>query len=244
MVADLLHEDEVELLDSRVEPVDYDLPAITTGGRWWVSGHARRRAAGRRSGSSSSRCSRGSGRRSSSTCRRSTARWPSAGVPWKTEAEVYRSDLAGRLPDGLTRPAGARRLRPRRDCRRRSGSRRSRSARRRGTRRGTSARRTSSAGSRPAAPWRRSASCATSSGRCNTYATGRLAVQVVPMLMSDEIWQHPLCAAFDDELRDPAARGRGRLGRPGRRGRRAARPAQPRRRLPQQPAGRRRTTTW
>ena len=36
----------------------------------------------------------------------------------------------------------------------------------------------------------------------NTYATGRLEVQVVPMLMSDEIWQHPLCAAFDDELRD------------------------------------------
>jgi thiamine kinase-like enzyme len=35
-----------------------------------------------------------------------------------------------------------------------------------------------------------------------TYATGRLAVQVVPMLMSDDLWQHPLCAAFDDELRD------------------------------------------
>ena len=35
----------------------------------------------------------------------------------------------------------------------------------------------------------------------NIYATGRLAVQVVPILMSDEAWQHPLCAAFDDDLR-------------------------------------------
>src|SRR4051794_10540433 len=39
MVADLLHQDGVELVDSRVGPFDYDLPAITTGGRWWVSGH-------------------------------------------------------------------------------------------------------------------------------------------------------------------------------------------------------------
>ena len=32
----------------------------------------------------------------------------------------------------------------------------------------------------------------------DTYATGRLAVQVVPILMSDEVWQHPLCAPFGD----------------------------------------------
>ena len=37
-----------------------------------------------------------------------------AGVPWKTEAEVYRSDLADRLPDGPDGAARARRLRPRR----------------------------------------------------------------------------------------------------------------------------------
>ena len=40
MVADLLGEESVGLVDVRVEPVDYDLPAITTAGRWWVSGHA------------------------------------------------------------------------------------------------------------------------------------------------------------------------------------------------------------
>ena len=59
------------------------------------------------------------------------------------------------------------------------------------------------------------------------------------MLMSDEIWQHPLCAAFDGELRDRLRAAAGRRAGAGRRGRRAARPAQPRRRLPQQPAGRR-----
>ena len=76
MVADLLHEDSVELLDSRVDPVDYDLPAITTGGRWWVSGHVATECARAPFRSSSSRCSRGSARRSSSSCPRSSARWP------------------------------------------------------------------------------------------------------------------------------------------------------------------------
>ena len=34
------------------------------------------------------------------------------------------------------------------------------------------------------------------------YTSGRLNVQVIPMLMSDDVWQHPLCSAFDAELRD------------------------------------------
>jgi hypothetical protein len=34
-----------------------------------------------------------------------------------------------------------------------------------------------------------------------TYTTGRLELQVVPMLVSDEIWRHPLCAPFDEDLR-------------------------------------------
>src|SRR3954463_14310899 len=104
MVADLLHEDEVELLDARVDPVDYHLPAITTGGRWWVSGHA------------------------ATTCARAPFRlfvkqvqsWERSplfafvpeeyheqavsGVPWKTEADVYRSDLIHLLPEGLSAP--------------------------------------------------------------------------------------------------------------------------------------------
>ena len=104
MVAELLHEDTVELVDSRVDPVDYDLPTITTGGRWWVSGHA------------ATQCSRAPFRffvKQVQSWERSPffAHVPEefremavAGVPWKTEADVYRSDLAERLPDGLTVP--------------------------------------------------------------------------------------------------------------------------------------------
>src|SRR3954471_21074884 len=104
MVATLLHEDEVELLDARVDPVDYDLPAITTGGRWWVSGHV------------ATPCSRAPFRMFVKQVQ-SWERSPFfefvpdefrelavAGVPWKTEADVYRSELVNRLPEGLTVP--------------------------------------------------------------------------------------------------------------------------------------------
>ena len=39
-MADLLHQDESSCSTYSVEEVDYDLPAITTGGRWWVAGQA------------------------------------------------------------------------------------------------------------------------------------------------------------------------------------------------------------
>jgi hypothetical protein len=200
MVADLLHEDEVELLDSRVDPVDYHLPAITTGGRWWVSGHA------------ATRCSRAPFRlfvKQVQSWERSPffqfvaeehREMAVAGVPWKTEAEVYRSDLARRLPDGLTAPRALGVF----DLDAMSSSiwleevparpatwdlpRFERAAYLLGR----------FSGSPDLAPL---ASLRHIEWSMNTYREGRLAVQVVPMLMSDEIWQHPLCAAFDDELR-------------------------------------------
>ena len=104
MVADLLAVDQVELDDVCVEEVAYDIPAITTASRHWVSGTA--------------------------TTADGTEPWrifvkhiqswerhpffqyvpaefqemAAAAVPWRTEAEVYRSDLAERLPEGLTMP--------------------------------------------------------------------------------------------------------------------------------------------
>ena len=51
-----------------------------------------------------------------------------------------------------------------------------------------------------------------------SYARGRVEVDVIPMLMGDEVWQHPLCAAFDDDLREPDARGRVPARRPRSRG--------------------------
>ncbi len=200
IVADLLHEDAVELLDSRVDPVDYDLPAITTGGRWWVSGHA-------------------ATRRSRAPFRifvkqvQSWERSPffqfvpeefreqaAATVPWKTEAEVYRSDLAHLLPDGLTAPRALGVF----DLDATSSSiwleevpvrpatwdlpRFERAAYLLGR----------FSGSPALAPL---AALRHVDWTLSTYTSGRLAVQVVPLLMGDEIWQHPLCAAFDDELR-------------------------------------------
>ena len=200
MVADLLHEDTVELVDSRVDPVDYDLPAITTGGRWWVSGHV------------TTQCARAPFRLFVKQVQ-SWARSPffamvpeelreeaAAGVPWRTEAEVYRSDLADRLPDGLTVPralgvfdvdATACSIwleevptRPATwDTRRHE-----RAAYLLGR----------LSGSPALAPL---AGLRDVEWSLQTYASGRLDAQVVPILMSDEVWQHPLCAAFDDDLR-------------------------------------------
>jgi hypothetical protein len=108
MVAELLHEERVELLDVLVEPVDYDQPALTTAGRWWVSGHV---------GTSSRTAAYRLFVKQVQSWERSPlfAMVPEelqevavAGVPWRTEAEFYRTGLAGRLadrlPDGLSVP--------------------------------------------------------------------------------------------------------------------------------------------
>ena len=200
MVAAHLGQDSVELLESRAEPVDYDLPSITTGGRWWVSGQVK------------TECGRVPYRFFVKQVQ-SWERHPFfafvqeefrelavAGVPWKTEAEVYRSDLARRLPQGLSAPRalGVFDL----DA-------------------SSSAIWIEEVPARPA-NWdrQRYERAAHLLGRLSAsrelapltglrdvdwsltmYANGRLAVQVVPLLMGEELWQHPLCAAFDDELR-------------------------------------------
>ena len=200
MVASHLGQDSVELLESRVDAVDYDLPAITTGGRWWVSGHAE------------AECGRVPFRFFVKQVQ-SWDRHPFfafvpeefrelavAGVPWKTEAEVYRSDFAHRLPQGLSAPralgvfdvdASSSAIWmeevPSRlanwNCQRYE-----RAAHLLGR----------LAASRELAPL---AELRDVEWSITTYANGRLAIQVVPLLTGEEVWQHPLCAAFDDELR-------------------------------------------
>ena len=200
MVADLLHEDEVELLDSRVEPVDYHLPAITTGGRWWVCGHA------------ATPCAKAPFRlfvKQVQSWSRSPLfvhvpeelrEWAAATVPWRTEADVYRSPLAELLPAGLGAPRAVGVF----DLDETSSSiwleevptqpatwdrtRYERAAFLLGR----------FSGKRALAPL---VGLRHMDWTMGVYAAGRLDTQVVPILMSDEVWQHPLCAAFDEELK-------------------------------------------
>ena len=104
MVADVLGAETVTLLDVNVDPVDYDLPAITTAGRWWVSGRA----------------DTPFGEAPFRVFVKQVHNWSrspqfafvppdlqeaaAASVPWRTEPNIYRSDLSNRLPDGLSMP--------------------------------------------------------------------------------------------------------------------------------------------
>jgi hypothetical protein len=211
MVAQLLHEDEVELLDVAVATVDYDLPAITTGGRWWVSGHA------------TTGCARAPFRffvKQVQSWSRSpyfqyvpedVREWAATTVPWRTEADVYRSELVDLLPEGLSTPralgvfdldelSSAIWLEevPLRETHW-DTARYQRAAHLLG--RFSASRALAALGELRHVDW-----------TLDTYTSGRLQVDVIPMLMSDEVWQHPLCGAFDGELRDRlrAAAGRAR----------------------------------
>lgn len=104
MVAAVLGHDTVELIDCTVEPVDYDVASLTTIGRHWVSGAALTPA----------------GTQPYRLFVKQVQAWhhspafqaippevrerAAAQYPWRIEAAVYRSDLAGRLPDGLSMP--------------------------------------------------------------------------------------------------------------------------------------------
>lgn len=104
MVADLLDAspEEVVLLASTAEEFPYDLPSITTAGRYWVQGSARVRGVERPF-------------RMFVKHIQSWSRHPffefvppehrevaAAGIDWRTEARAYDSDLGDRLPEGLS----------------------------------------------------------------------------------------------------------------------------------------------
>ena len=181
----------------------YDLEALTTGGRFWVRGTARH-----------------GGVESPYAffvkLVQSWARSPVfaqvpenlrehalAMVPWRREPDVYRSDLGDRLPDGLRLPTAygvhdiddesasvwlgvvdAQRVHWDVDAPRRRGA-PARSAGR--PRVGRAPRR----GRRGAA------------ARAHLRVRARRQHMVVPALLGDEVWSHPLvAAAFDAELRD------------------------------------------
>ena len=200
MVASLLGDDVESLRDIEASPVDYDVPSITTVGRWWVSGTAVTRA----------------GARPFRMFVKQVQAWQrhpvfqlvpaehraeaAAGIPWRTEPLIYRSDLADRLPDGLTMPRAlgvfdidelsaavwleevpARPVAWDIERYRRAAYLLGRLA-----------------ASREVAPLGRIGTDFTVSW----FTWGRMTVQVFPLLRSEDVWRHPLCAAFDVELRD------------------------------------------
>jgi phosphotransferase family enzyme len=205
IVADWLGEDvaDVELVESSAAVVPYDLDAITTAGRYWVSGTAR----------------------SPSGLKpfrffvkhvQSWARSPlfqqvppeyhvmaEAAVPWYTEPLIYRSDLRSRLPAGLTMPQAV----AVKDLDEKSGaiwleevpvvS-----------REWTTEELAHAAyllgrlAASPAVGVLSSIGEQARSWPVRNYVESRLTVQILPMLRDEALWHHPLIAtAFDAELR-------------------------------------------
>ncbi len=202
MVAGQLGVRDVEVMTSCAEVVPYDLEALTTGGRFWVRGTARH-----------------GGAESSFAffvkLVQSWARSPLfqlvpeelredalAMVPWRREPDVYRSDLDNRLPNGLRLPRAY----------------------------GVfdvddlSASVWLAVVDTEPVHWdvERYQTAAYLLGRlaarddiapiaelgavpqpARTYASGRVQHLVVPALLDDELWSHPVvAAAFDADLRD------------------------------------------
>ena len=203
LVAALLHEPagRVHLLDSRAEEVDYDLPAITTAGRYWVRGAAQ--VDGRPVPFTIFVKHVQSWSRSPlfAEVPPEIAPMAEASVPWRTEALVYRSDLGDRLPDGLRMPRalGVFDLDEKSasiwleevsvtpvvwDLARFAGA-------------------AYLLGRLAARPQVREVADVGDFGwTVHDYLNGRLRQQVLPLLHDQDIWNHPLVAgAFDEALR-------------------------------------------
>jgi Phosphotransferase enzyme family len=201
VVADLLGHPEVDVLATTVRAVDDLPPAITTAGRWFLNGTARTPT----------------GLEDFRLFVKHIQTWARSPdflqvppehrqraaqmVPWRTEACLYRSDLADRLPEGLGMPRAVAVL----DLDEESAvlwleAVDSSSGNWTPQRYADAAHLIGRlAASRAVAPL---AGIGEFEWSARDYLSGRLALQVLPMLGSEEIWAHPLVAsAFDDGLR-------------------------------------------
>lgn len=193
----------VELIDATAEIVPYDLDAITTAGRYWLRGAVR--VAGEVIEFSFFVKHVQSWARSPffAMVPPHLREFAEAGVPWRTEPLIYRSDLGTRLPPGLTMPRAA----AVRDLDEKSAAvwleeipvvprvwtvdQLADAARLLGR-----------LAASPAVQPLAGVGDVADGRLVRTYVNGRLGTQVLPMLRRDEIWQHPLVAgSFDGELR-------------------------------------------
>lgn len=104
MVADLLGVEAVELRSSVAVEFAYDLPAITTAGRYSVSGTAVTGGEARSFDLFVKHVHEWSRSPLFASVPDEIREMARVSVPWRTEAEVYGSDLAEHLPDGLAMP--------------------------------------------------------------------------------------------------------------------------------------------
>lgn len=203
LVAALLERppEHVTLLGSHASEVPYDLPAITTAGRYWVRGTAD--VDGRQERFSLFVKHVQSWARSPlfDEVPAEIAAMAEAGVPWRTEPLAYRSDLGDRLPEGLRMPRSVGVF----DLDEKSAavwleeveavpvvwdrSRHERAA--------------FLLGRLAASPRvRELADVGQFSLTVHHYLHGRLEHQILPLLRDGDAWRHPLVsAAFDDTLR-------------------------------------------
>jgi hypothetical protein len=104
LVAAALDVDTVELLASHAEVVAYDIEALTTAGRYRVTGRARH-VGGEAGFTFFVKVLQSWGRTAAFRFVPEPLREKAlAGLPFEAEARVYRSDLADRLPPGLAMP--------------------------------------------------------------------------------------------------------------------------------------------
>jgi hypothetical protein len=190
------------VLESVATEVSYDLPAITTAGRYWVRGRARTRGAEVPYGFFVKHIQSWSRSPLFPAVPEHLREMAEAAVPWHTEAAVYLSDLADHLPQGLSmaRRIGVHELDekstsiwleevPVRDVTwdlplfTRAAHLLGRLA--------------------ASAAVREYAGVGEFAWDVSVYLDGRLSNQVLPVLHSAELWDHPLVAgAFDADLRD------------------------------------------
>jgi hypothetical protein len=203
MVADLLGTDPASttLVGSVAEEVEYDLPAITTAGRYWVRGTARVDHASVPFTFFVKHVQSWSRSPFFESVPVEYRPMAEASVPWRTEPLAYRSDLRDRLPDGLTMPRALGVF----DLDELSASvwleavqvhaavwdtdRYARAAHLLGRLAGSSR-------------VRELANVGQHDFHVRDYLGGRLRMQVLPMLHDERVWEHPLvAAAYDADLR-------------------------------------------
>ena len=108
LVADLWGVPVARLVDSVAEQVDYDVPSILTGARTWVRGHADAGQGPRPFAFFVKRVHHWRHSPAFAFVPPEIATWAAESVPWRSEVLVYGSDLATRLPGGLTVPRALR----------------------------------------------------------------------------------------------------------------------------------------